>query len=422
MKKYYCFIDEWFGPFTIRELLEFTSNNEVSVWYPELCENGIEHPKDCHHNKSNIGKIKRKFQKNRMKKKFIRNIIFTKSRLKGWFRYKNEFQIYPAEFENIPINSNATHFPIVIEFWIDEKDNTEVPDRLKMLEPYLKISESTNSINKVKKICNLLSAITNHRFFFYNHPQGQWFFNVPDGDNTDDLNSQNSNWGYNIFAYPDIKKDMKIDRFTQVDYEQVNPVEHNKYFIYDPIENSRNVIRFPQTMHLALDGFFQLNKKQKKAAEATAHLIANGIDLRYEMKSLSFLSFVSSIETIANLEFTDKNKSIEFECKQCKTIKDAPYKCYECNRPIWGIAAKFREFLAEYIHNSEGSIKKYRKIYNLRSKLVHDGSLLLGDNYIDWGESDKSNSQWMLHLEAMQFSRLMFINWLIRKRAGKVRK
>ena len=337
--------------------------------------------------------------------------------MKGAFRYKDEFQIYPATYENIPKNSHASHFPVVIEYWIDDSEEHAIPKDWKDVAGFLNLN--TNIMNKLKSLCNLLSVITNHRFFMYNL-EGQWFMNIPDGEITEEINKQSSNWGFSSYIYPELGKDMVIESFTQTNFEQIKPVEHFKYFLHEPIENSKNEIVFPQTIFLILSGFFGLDKNERKAAEAAAHLICNGIDIQKTMKSLSFLSFISSIETIVNLEYREKNKGIIFECNDCKTIREAPYKCHKCNRPIWGIAAKFREFLAEFVHDSEGSIKKYKKIYNLRSKLVHDGSLLLGDNYTDWGNVNNPNSHWLLHLETMQLSKLTMTNWLIHKRNKKV--
>ena len=196
---------------------------------------------------------------------------------------------------------------------------------------------------------------------------------------------------------------------------------HFDYYLNDPQDHFDQEIHFSENMHLILTGFYGLNKKMKKAAISSAYLICNGMDLRTKMKSLSFLALISSIETLVNIEYSTKLKKIEFECGDCKTIKESPYNCRKCGRPIWGIAAKFRGFLAEFIHDSEGSIKKYKKIYGIRSKLVHSGSLLLGDNYIDWSDINSPNSNWLLHLEAMQFSKLALVNWLIENRNRKLK-
>ena len=64
--------------------------------------------------------------KTQMRKKYIRSMVFI-TPLTGHFRYKNEFQIYPCDFANAPNSKHASDFPMVIEFWIDEIENPDVP-------------------------------------------------------------------------------------------------------------------------------------------------------------------------------------------------------------------------------------------------------------------------------------------------------
>ena len=56
-------------------------------------------------------------------KEFHRNIIFTRTPMKGCYRFKDEFQLYPADFQNSPKSQHAKHFPIVLEFWTDDSEN-----------------------------------------------------------------------------------------------------------------------------------------------------------------------------------------------------------------------------------------------------------------------------------------------------------
>ena len=79
------------------------------------------------------------------------------------------------------------------------------------------------------------------------------------------------------------------------------------------------------------------------------------------MKSLSFFSAVSAIETMINLEY--KEEKIEFDCNHCKSLKSSARICQKCGKPKWGIAEKFREFLGKYVSNSKSSRRKFNKIY-----------------------------------------------------------
>jgi rubrerythrin len=62
-------------------------------------------------------------------------------------------------------------------------------------------------------------------------------------------------------------------------------------------------------------------------------------------KNLSFISFISAIETLVNEEYRDENNKIEYSCNKCKAIKDSPFKCEVCGNPTWAIGYKFKEFL-----------------------------------------------------------------------------
>ena len=63
--------------------------------------------------------------------------------------------------------------------------------------------------------------------------------------------------------------------------------------------------------------------KKPETVNSAASLICNGVDLRTKMKSLSFISFVSSIETMVNYKF--RNVPIE----NCKEYGQPRYKVVE---------------------------------------------------------------------------------------------
>lgn len=54
---------------------------------------------------------------------------------------------------------------------------------------------------------------------------------------------------------------------------------------------------------IVLHNFFALDEEARAAVNSAASLICNGIEWGTKMKSISYISFVSSIETMMNLEF-----------------------------------------------------------------------------------------------------------------------
>lgn len=413
MKKYYWLsADDWKGPFHFQEILKMGLDDSTMIWYPELCENGKRTPEECTHEKEPLRIVRKALQK-----KICRHIIFSKTPLKGWYRYKNEFQIYPANFENLPQDIYAIDFPVVLEFRVDATKLHNIPKDLEYFDQLWGMSETTNETNQVKKLCNLLTAFTNHRFFPY-VIEGKWAKPLDDDINTEELERKPSRWALTCFDYYRMSDDMKISKYYKPECDRIitksNQIE---YYMHNPFDDPKGEVCFPHNLTTIFDRYFDLQQRVHKIADASAYLICNGVDLLDRMRSLSFLSFISSIETIVNHEYTDKNKGIEFACAECKTIKSSPYECGTCGRPHWGIAAKFRNFLADYISPTPNSVKKYKRIYSLRSKIVHSGALLLNDSQMDWEQASVPNDHWTTLRETMQISRLTIVNWLIKKDA-----
>ncbi|GGD99641.1 hypothetical protein [Planktosalinus lacus] len=351
--------------------------------------------------------------------KFIKNIIFSKTPLNGLYRYKDKFQIYPINIDAAPSSPLTEHFPLIIEFCYDQSEVKKVKKFIEM-EGYFPISEMTAQTNKLIQITNLLSTISNFRFFFYRRPEMKWAIHLPEKEiskMTEEMraeyNKTSSKWSMLIYAYPNIGKDLEINEFSNPNVSKVNQTQHSHYYYYDPLESKKKSIVFPQTIDDILDKYYSLNEEEMKITNSGMHQFCNGLDIFSNMKSLSFFSFVSSIETLVNLEF--KNEKIDFECNDCKTIKSSERTCQKCGRPIWGIAAKFREFLFKYVSDHFEAKKLYNKIYTVRSKITHTEYLISGDNFLEWDFTDKTEEVDMLHLKAMQLGRRSFANWLLKK-------
>ncbi len=351
-----------------------------------------------------------------MKKKFTRQIVFSKTPLKTFFHHADFLQIYPCDFPNAPKSGRCDDIPLVIEYWYDEEAKPTVPKEFEGLKI---VSEGTTQINRLKRITNILSALTNHRIFSYPSTSTKWGFILPEIEELEkdevkkEVDNSSSKVIVNMYNYPNDYNDKKIDAFITPKYDMTKAIRHQDYYMEDPVESRDKNITLPDTLNRALYRYLNLDGNAKKVVDTVAHLICNGIDLEREMKSLSFLSFVSSIETLLNFEYRDKNKEIEFECHDCQTIKKSPFRCHKCDRPIWGISSKFKMFLQTYVSRGEEAKKKYNRIYKLRSNIVHSGTLLLGDEELNWEKSEKVNSEWMTHLETKQLARLSLANWLL---------
>jgi hypothetical protein len=350
-----------------------------------------------------------------MRKKYYRTIVFSKTPLTTHLRVGDYFQVYPCNFHTAPKSRHCHDFPLVIEYWVDEDEVIEVSDDWEDLKGFLE--KTSLQVIKLNRLTRLLSAITNYRFFSYIETGFKWGIALPEQDLSEEekekFNSTPSQAILCLYSYPNMREDLQLTEFSAQIHPNATMVEHKEYYTNDPVEGNTKEISFPVTINEVVERYWNLDSKASSTINSVTHLICNGVDIKMKMKSLSFLSFVSAIETVVNFEFKDKRDEIEFECPDCQSLKKSPLTCPKCGKPIWGVKAKFKEFLKTYVSEGEDTMRKYNRIYNLRSDIVHNGMLLLGDQQFHWTKSDKADSQYMIHIETMQLSRLSLVNWLL---------
>jgi len=344
-------------------------------------------------------------------RKYYRSIIFTRSPLESQFRFEDKFQILPIISDKAPTSPYCRHFPLFLEYFIDydQSDNAQG----------ITLFEDVSAQQVVEhEIINLLSVVSNHRFFKYHSSNNHWAVMTPNvgfdnltPDQTEKFNNQTSSWSMSSFLYPELRKDLYITDFTEQIIDETPIVSpYTDYFLKNPIDDYTIQIKFPETIYTSLKCYYTLSELTLNRTKSIISLICDGIDIIDFKRSLGFLSFVSAIEALVGLEISDKE--VEYKCDSCKTVTDSPYKCTKCGSPIWGIKAKFREFLSKFVSESSKSITKYNKIYNLRSQITHQGQLFIGDYEFSFKDLNKKENDWLMRLETLQLARLSLNNWL----------
>lgn len=340
-------------------------------------------------------------------RKYCSNIIFTTSPMTGHYRYSDIFQIYPIPFEDKLQFEKATHFPIIIEYWVDENEKKKISN------PMFEGNEESISIltlqnNWLHLLTRLLSVFTNHRFFLYDSDQA-WFFPL----NSAITDSTQSSWGCKHYYHDRLNKKLNISEFSKIQVPQIASVKHTDYFQYPNIDDQTIAVTISEHTNLLFTAYQMLSIEEKKFFDAAITLICNGQDLKDKMKSIAYISFISSIETMSALQFKEKQDTIKFHCNSCKLIKSSPYTCPECNNPIWGISQQFKQYLAIYLSTDPSLNSVLNTIYSIRSKIVHSGQLLLGDAFIDWDKQGQQNKEFETLISLMQYSKLSICNWLL---------
>ena len=346
-------------------------------------------------------------------RRFYRRIIFSKTPLKTQYKYRDIFQILPIDSKVAPTNPYAEDFPLFLEYYIDFEED-ETTEKIDIF------TEVAIQEKKEFEIVNLLSVLTNHRFFKYQTDRNSWAITTPNvdydklGEEVRNLyNNQYSSWVLAGYMYPGLKDELEIVDFTEEIFPKINLVlPYYKYFTDNPIEKKDSEIQFPETITDCLDSYFELSDKTRQKVKSSIYLACDGIDIADRKRSLGFLSFISAIEGLVGLEVSEKE--ITFDCKSCKAIQNSPYHCHECGKPIWGITTKFVEFLKKFVAGSESSARTYKKIYDLRSKITHRSQLFIGDYELSLEEKHLNieYTDWLMRLKTLQLFRLSLSNWL----------
>jgi hypothetical protein len=346
-------------------------------------------------------------------RRFYRRIIFSKTPLKTQYNYRNIFQILPIDSKIAPTNPYAEDFPLFLEYYIDFEED-ETTEKIDIF------TEVAIQQKKEFEIVNLLSVLTNHRFFKYQTDRNSWAITTPNVgyDKLDEkmknlYNNQYSSWILAGYMYPGLKDELEIVDFTEDKFTKINlSSPYYQYFTDNPIEKKDGEIQFPETITDCLDSYFELSDKTRHKVKSCIYLACDGIDIADRKRSLGFLSFISAIEGLVGLEVSDDE--ITFDCKSCQAIQESPYHCPQCGKPIWGIKTKFVEFLKKFVAGSENSARTYKEIYNLRSKITHRSQLFTGDYELSLEEKHLNieHTDWLMRLKTLQLFRLSLSNWL----------
>ncbi len=260
-------------------------------------------------------------------------------------------------------------------------------------------------------LTRLLSATTNHHFFKEDKIVDSGIWGIPkDGEVGIEARSI---WVEEIFFWPEMGENLYNNPLMSQSEILTAPVvsvtendsDYHYYFEGRHPEYPDKIV-FPDCASNALYSYAHLDTKTQIKIDAITQLIDNGLALIGRMKSLSFLSFVAAIETLVNMTTTT---AIEF-CRGCGIGN-----CRGCGQKKYQVRSKFVDFLSNYVSDSEENKKIYRKIYDRRSKITHEGALLLGDAHQNWSKRTVSDQEFMLHKITMQIARVSLVNYLLKQ-------
>ncbi|WP_461643547.1 hypothetical protein [Labilibaculum euxinus] len=332
-----------------------------------------------------------------MMKEFHRAIFFTKAPLGGYYRYKDKFQVFPCNMENMPTSKVQRHHPNILEFWTTED---EIINNSVEFEELQELADKTATIiTKQDKIFALLTAFTNNLFFKYTEISGSWGIPLLTDEPGEEANEWSSIWCMNMYHFPDLPRQFKIENFTDPVVPEIKRIPHLEFYTNQPnldAETQKNIV-LPETIDFLFDSYYSLEPEIAFYIDAACSYTVSAIELHYSKKTLSLLSSFTSLETMVNLE----NKDFK------------PEKCETCGQLRFSVARKFREYLLKYIGDSPANKKKFNNYYSIRSKIVHTGRQLKTELLFADVPAEEKQSELLTRIGILQLGKLAITNWLL---------
>lgn len=330
-------------------------------------------------------------------RKFHKTIVFTNTPLTGYFRYKDYFQVYPANLKNMPKSKLQRDHPAILEFWTDDQEPVNIPPEFDFFKDFR--SETALKVLKKDKILGLLSVISNHLFFRYNNLTGAWGVPLLKENPGKEAKKWSSKWNLTLYHWPELPEQLNINEFSKIDIPEVKFIDHYKYYLENPNFDffPKTVITFPDSINNVLDSYYSKEPDIVSIIDTAISFSVSAMEFRLLKKTLSLLSSFTSMETMVNLEFRDVN----------------PEKCKACGQLQYKVAQKYRDFLFKYIGSGTSNKKKFNSYYSLRSKIVHTGERLKTENIFSDIPEEEKDKEFLDHLEILQLGKLSIVNWLM---------
>jgi|GEM_PF-6226436 hypothetical protein len=304
--------------------------------------------------------------------KIGRDILFSSYiPLYGYFRYRDVFQIIPVP-PQAPKPEYIAHgpHPILLEF------------------AYKKSNDGGINTYRIKKasyeiawILNLLlnTDISNREY----RVNTQWV--RCEGEPISRLCNTE-------YVFEDI--DWVIDKFSDVsDLKEIKFIEPTKY--YGRGQDVSKGIRAPTIINELLDIVFSLDREKYNHLMTACKFLSLSNKLWESSQSMAYLAAISAIESIP------KESDNFIICSECRKPKNGPTK-------------QFKDFLEKYGPKLSSTNITKKKLYDLRSEIVHRGFLFESDsNPWSFFGSPEERKQESDGIALRRIVQIALIRWLI---------
>lgn len=320
-------------------------------------------------------------------------IVLSTLPVTGWYRYKDIFQIIPPTDAVKRPSITSAHHPLIFQWrYPASKEQRTISGNFEVPQWLL---DKENSAEKARELLLALGVFLTARIFEYRGKQS-WFVDLENAGSE----TLEPKWGQELYTAQNFQSPIE-SLSSVVEIQKIEEIESNQYFNRRFIEYDA-VFDVPQNLNFLLDRFFNLSANDKNSFLSSCALFEQGMEVWSTSPSLSFVGFVSCLETLINAEHKDA----------------AVEKCSECGQDRHRVTKKFRDFFLAYGDDSQEFKKYAMKIYKYRSKVVHTGELFNGEVIPEKFGSDGRIHDNDFRRGVIRTCRICMVNWMLARTNG----
>lgn len=298
----------------------------------------------------------------------VRMVAFSNHPVKGYFRWKNNFQI-------LSVPTNAPRPP------------QAVGDHPFLLEASFKRSSDRNlnefrASKKLHEIQLTLFLLLNRQIKTPPHST-QFLWAIDTLEETPKSRFVRAGYMYN--GYQRFASD-----FSMPDEQPLPRTDFNEYYNNDAISVGDSLL-LPSSIETSLEKLEKISKDQFSQFIRAVYWLDYAMKVHSLSSSGAFIGYANAIETLLPTTPIDR--------------------CLLCNTPRDSITSKFRDFMNDYVPTTPEIIEANRDLYNVRSRLAHGDMLLNADtNFYGWDLINNNQQRKLRHLGCSV--KVAIYNWL----------
>jgi hypothetical protein len=305
------------------------------------------------------------------------SVLFSSIPVKGWFRYRDIFQISPVPPGAPQLHSLLGSHPFILQFQYNPSSSISIDQsRRQMMSKRIELL-----------LCGFLEGhiggIGGAARFCWVLPSDQA------------IGQARSVFAQEIYTFPELGR-LGGQEFSDLDpSEAMAAVEAQEYLSMRGIYPGRG-LQVPSYLTMLLENFFQrLTDKDQDRFLRACFWFSTAASMRQYSSSASFIGLISAIEAL----MPDPSPGVP---------------CLTCSRPQGkGATRLLKEFVEEFAGAAPQREVTKRGLYAIRSKLSHGGALLHSDTQgFLIGLDPRHTREWGDFAVAEQLVRILIVNWL----------